>query len=68
MGLAAGGNPSGFPGVCYGLTTRLNVPPEALIPLPLPTGAAPPSGQHDRAAAAGQLLGRACVYRLVTVP
>ena len=67
MGLATGGTHPASWG-CYGLTTRLNVPPKALIPLPLPTGAAPPSGQHDRAAAAGQLLGRACVYRLVTVP
>ena len=24
------------------MTTRLKVPPKALIPLPLPTGAAPP--------------------------
>ena len=32
-----GGSPSGFRRG-YGLTTRLNVPPKALMPLPLPTG------------------------------
>jgi hypothetical protein len=37
------GSPSGFRRG-YGLTTRLKVPPKALIPLPLPTGAPPPFG------------------------
>ena len=27
---------------CYGLTTRLKVPPNAVMPLPLPAGAGAP--------------------------
>ena len=40
------------------MTTRLKVPPKALIPLPLPTGAAPPFEVGASASKANRYSGR----------